>query len=80
MQPMDMPSRSLNAAIDLRALVTTGFWPAICVSSFTAPSISLRVLRGFAQADVERDLLDLGHGHHVLVPELLGQGREPLSF
>ena len=40
-QPIAMPSRSLNAAIDLRALVITGFCPAICVSSFTAPSISL---------------------------------------
>src|ERR1039458_7451942 len=40
-QPIDMPSRSLNAAIDLVALVMTGFWPAICASSLTAPSISL---------------------------------------
>ncbi len=39
--PIAMPSRSLNAAIDFVALVITGFWPAICVSSFTAPSISL---------------------------------------
>jgi hypothetical protein len=31
----------LNAAIDLRAFVITGFCPAICPSSFTAPSISL---------------------------------------
>jgi hypothetical protein len=27
--PIGMPSRSLKVAIDLRALVTTGFWPAI---------------------------------------------------
>ena len=38
---MAMPSRSLNAAIDFFAFVTMGFWPAIEVSSFTAPSISL---------------------------------------
>ena len=36
-----MPSRSLNAAIDFFAFVITGFWPAIAVSSSTAPSISL---------------------------------------
>ena len=40
MQPMEFPSLSLNWAIDFRAFVTTGFWPAICVSSFTATSIS----------------------------------------
>ncbi len=41
MQPIDMPSRSLKAAIDFLALVTTGFWPAIAPNSFTAPSMSL---------------------------------------
>ena len=40
MQPIGMPSRSLNAAIDFFALVITGFCPAICASSFTAPSMS----------------------------------------
>jgi hypothetical protein len=39
-QPIAMPSRSLNCAMDLRALVITGRCPAIAVSSFTAPSIS----------------------------------------
>ena len=29
--PIGMPSRSLNPAIDLRALVTTGFWPVMIV-------------------------------------------------
>ena len=33
----------------------------------------LGVLRGFAQADVDRNFLDLRHGHHVLVAELLRQ-------
>ena len=28
LQPIGMPSRSLKLAIDLRARVTTGFWPA----------------------------------------------------
>ena len=39
--PIGMPSRSLNCAMDLRALVTTGFWPVIAVRSRTAPSMSL---------------------------------------
>ena len=38
--PIGMPSRSLNCAMDLRALVTCGFWPVIAVRSLTAPSIS----------------------------------------
>jgi hypothetical protein len=29
LQPIGMPSRSLNCAIDFFALVMTGFWPAI---------------------------------------------------
>ena len=39
--PIGMPSRSLNCAIDLRALRISGFWPAMRVRSRTAPSISL---------------------------------------
>ena len=39
--PIGMPSRSLNCAMDLRALVTDGFWPVIAVRSLMAPSISL---------------------------------------
>ena len=39
-QPIGMPSRSLNWAMDLRALVTAGFWPVIAVRSRIAPSIS----------------------------------------
>ena len=41
LQPMFIPSRSLKVAIDLRALVITGFWPAIAVSSATAIPIFL---------------------------------------
>ena len=33
-----MPSRSLNAAIDLRARRTLGFWPAIVASCSVAAS------------------------------------------
>ena len=36
--PIGMPSRSLNPAIDLRALVTTGFCPVIVVRSSSAAS------------------------------------------
>ena len=42
--PIAMPSRSLKVAIDLRDLVTTGFWPVIAVRSATAPSTALRSL------------------------------------
>jgi hypothetical protein len=38
--PIGMPSRTLKAAIDFFARVTTGFCPVICPSSFTAGSIS----------------------------------------
>ena len=38
--PIDWPSRSLNPAIDLVALVTSGFWPVMMVRSETAPSSS----------------------------------------
>src|SRR5579871_5297264 len=36
----------------------------------------LRVLAGFAEADVERDLLQLGHGHDVLPAEALHERRD----
>ena len=38
LQPIGMPSRSLNCAIDFFALVITGFWPAI--SSISAAAVS----------------------------------------
>ena len=41
MAPIGMPARSLKAAIDFLARVTTGFWPEISVRSFTAASIAL---------------------------------------
>src|SRR6478609_9432030 len=40
LQPIDWPSRSLNPAIDLPALVMIGFCPLIAVRSRTAPSSS----------------------------------------
>ena len=40
MAPIGMPSRSLKLAIAFLAFVTTGFCPAIAVSSSTAESIT----------------------------------------
>ncbi|CPU63611.1 Uncharacterised protein [Mycobacteroides abscessus] len=42
--PIGMPSRSLNCAMDLRALVTCGFWPVIADRSRMAPSMSFESL------------------------------------
>src|SRR5699024_1076065 len=39
--PIVMPSRSLNCAMDLRSLVTWGFWPVIAARSRMAPSMTL---------------------------------------
>ena len=36
MQPIGQPSRILKLATETRALVTTGFWPAILAMSATA--------------------------------------------
>ena len=38
--PIGMPSRSLNAATDLRALITIGACPVICLRSAIAASIA----------------------------------------
>ena len=40
LQPTGQPSRILNAATDLRALVTMGCWPAIMRRSATALSMT----------------------------------------
>src|SRR5580704_16369346 len=42
LQPIAWPVRSLQVAIDLRALVTIAFWPAIRPRSAAAPSTFLR--------------------------------------
>src|SRR5215470_1754830 len=44
LQPIGWPSRTLKVAIDLRALVITGFWPAISDRSAAAASTFLRSL------------------------------------
>ena len=41
--PTGIPSRSLNAAIDLRARRTLGRWPVIVASSPVASSITLLI-------------------------------------
>ena len=54
-----MPSRSLNAAIDLRARRTLGCWPAIVASCSVRGLEHFGVLLGQADAHVQRDLLEL---------------------
>src|SRR5579875_3281679 len=61
MQPMDMPSRSLKAAMDFLALVTTGFWPEMAAC--------------FTQSDIDRDFLEFRNRHRVAVAELFLQRR-----
>jgi hypothetical protein len=45
MQPMGFPSRSLKAAIDFLAFVTTGCWPAMVSRSRTALSIAWALVK-----------------------------------
>ena len=71
--PIAMPSRSLKVAIDLRDLVTTGFWPVIAVRSATAPSTALRSLTASPTPMLMHDLVELRHLEGVLVGELLGE-------
>ena len=73
LQPIVMPSRSLNVAIDLRALVAIGFWPVIAARSSMAERIFLEVGDSFADAHVDDDLVERGVCMLVRVAELLGQ-------
>ena len=59
--------------MDLRALVTCGFWPVIRVRSLTA------VAGRFADAHVDHDLGQAGDLHDVGVAELLTQRRGDLA-
>jgi hypothetical protein len=59
LQPIGMPSRSLKVAIDLRALVMTGFWPAIAQVAGSDVDL-LGVLGRFADAHVDDDLVERG--------------------
>ena len=68
--PIGMPSRSLNPAIDLRALVTTGFWPVMTVEVGERGLKHTTVLDGVTHAHVDDDLLEPRHLHDVLQAEL----------
>ena len=69
--PIGMPSRSLNWAIDLRALVTCGFWPVIAARSRMAPSISLESRAASPTPMLTTTLTTTGHLHDVGEAELL---------
>ena len=58
--PIGMPSRSLNWAMDLRALVTAGFWPVIAARSRIGALDQLGVAGGLADAHVDHDLDQAG--------------------
>ena len=73
--PIGMPSRSLKSAIDVRALVITGFWPAISARSSAADWTFLEVGHGFADAHVQHDLVEPRDCQRVGVAELLRQLR-----
>ena len=75
LQPIGMPSRSLNWAIDFLALVITGFWPAICCISVGRGLDLLLVLGRFADAHVDDDLVEPRDLELVLVTELLDHRR-----
>ena len=57
---MFMPSRNLKVAIELRALVMTGFWPAIWVEVADSGIDLLAVRHGLADAHVQDDLVETG--------------------
>ena len=59
LSPIGLPVRTLNWAIERRALVTIGFWPVIIVRSPDAASIALAFDQRLAEADVDDDLLEL---------------------
>ena len=73
LQPIGMFSRTLKVAIALRALVITGFWPAISARSAAATAAFLESAVDFADAHVDDDLVDRRHLHGVLVAEFLDQ-------
>ena len=70
LQPIDWPSRSLKPAIDLRALVMIGFWPADAGEVGDGALEQRRLLGGPADAHVDDDLLERRHLHHVARAEL----------
>ena len=73
--PMGMPSRSLKAAMDWRARVTTGFWPVITSRSRDRPFDERGLLGGLAHAHVDHDLLEARDLHDVGQSQLLSGAR-----
>ena len=71
--PIGMPSRNLNCAMDLRALVTDGRWPVIAPRSRIAPSISLESRAASPTPMLTTTLVNAGNLHDVGVAELLAQ-------
>ena len=71
--PIGIFSRTLKPAIELRARVTTAFWPAISARSSAATDGFLESRRRFADAHVEHDLVEARNLHLVVVVELLLQ-------
>ena len=76
LQPIAIPSRSRNPAIDLRAKVMIGFCPVICVSASTAVSRCFFSWIADADAHVDDDLLQPRQRQPVLAAQLLLQRRK----
>ncbi len=71
--PSGMSSRTLKPAIDLRAWVMTGFWPAIFSRSAAADFTFLVSLTASPTPMFSTILSSLGSLHDVLVAELLDE-------
>ncbi len=73
-QPIGIFSRSLKFEIDFLARVITAFWPTIASRSFATASTSFASCVAWPTPDVDGDLLEPRHLHHVPVAEALHQG------
>ena len=74
--PIGWPLRTLNCAIDFFDAARHRLLAGDARELVGAGVDDLGVGGRLAEAHVDDDLLDLGHGHHVLVAELLGQRRD----
>ena len=71
--PIGIFSRTLKAAIDFLAWVTTAFWPAISAEILGGDRRLLGIAGGLADAHVQHDLVETRNLHLVVVVELLLQ-------
>ena len=78
LQPIARPSRSLNDAIALRDLVTSGFWPVIFVRSVTAASMTFLSATASPTPMFTVILVMLRHLHGVREPQVLLELRHDL--